>query len=519
MKASEHLYEYFLVVGLETPLNLDTSDPKPKLLFQYPNDTCLTIQCIEDFCFPEGVPEGKVKNQEDNSFVFIITTEEDDKLYGICLYKSFSVEAQFKATQLESTHSSKGTVTTSISIETTRCYCLVSKFPFFHFYIELLERISNLELRLMSPSEDDSDYQEPILRRGNTQKELSRPMSTPLPAIKRESSVTQLPSSKQQRLEDIYLDSIFLRPSDTQPVCAVAGVTKKKKKSPQQIILHTLQQIRSIKRPEPGQQLVVHFPKGLKPVKFTREPPEIEYDALLSEWGVLLLLRFFFPHKNFETILSAILLEKKILFICSNLRVLSAVVMSWTALLRPFAFQSKLIPILSSKLESFLEAPCPFIVGMSKRPSEVPSDVVVVHINDGTVTCSDPIPILRSLINVKKELEPFYRELEKTFKDGTYWPNEEQKSLMDAMRTVLEEDISKIFASFNQHTIRDLTNPAKPITIFLKESFLMSIHNQTDLRFLTSFLNTQIFFHYSDQKLRERDEACMMSRSGLAASV
>jgi hypothetical protein len=519
--ASDKLFEHFVVTGLEAPINLDLPNPTPKVLFQYPQDPPLSIQSIETFCYPEGVPEGKIRNQEDNTFVFLITTEEDEQLYGISLYKTFSVEAYFKATQLDSLSPTKGVVTNTTSIESTRCYTFISKYPFIHFLIELLERISLLENRLTSPFDDD-DYQEPVLRRGNTVENL-----TSLPAI--------LPSISQydpqpQHFEDCKKDvsqptlrhstdsfnldkengfdfekqeSLFIRPDEGKGQLLPG---KKKVRTPKQILLHTLAQIRNIKKPEAGQQLVVHFPKSIKPVKFTREPPKEELEGLLGEWGLLWLFKAFYNTKNFETILSAILLEKKVLFVCPNIRKLSSIVLAWTILVRPFHYQSKVIPILSSTLESFLEAPCPFLIGMLKRPSEIPSDVVVVQIQDGSLTVKEPIPSLRCLFTMRKKLEPLYKDLERTYRESNYWPTDEQKPILAEMRALLQDTIDESFKSFNQHTIRDLTNPAKPITVFLKDSFLCSLPTR-DSEFFTVFLGTQIFFQYCDQKVRSRDES------------
>jgi hypothetical protein len=299
-------------------------------------------------------------------------------------------------------------------------------------------------------------------------------------------------------------DSLFIRPDDGQGQLLPG---KKKVRTPKQILLHTLAQIRTIKKPDAGQQLVVHFPKGIRPVKFTREPPKDELEGLLGEWGLLWLFKAFYNSKHFETLLSAILLEKKILFVCPNLRKLSSIVLAWTILLRPFHYQSKVIPILTTKLESFLEAPCPFIIGMLARPSEIPPDVVVVQIQDATLSITEPIPTLRCLLTLRKRLDPLYKDLDQTFRDSIYWYTDEQKYIIAEIRSLLEDTISELFKSFNQHTIRDLTNPAKPITVFLKESFLFSVSNKEDLKFLTVFLDTQIFFQYCDQKLRSRDES------------
>eukprot|EP00267_Zea_mays_P047153 XP_020399584.1 uncharacterized protein LOC103640447 isoform X5 [Zea mays] len=58
---------------------------------------------------------------------------------------------------------------------------------------------------------------------------------------------------------------------------------------------------------------------------------------------------------------TGVLLEKQIVVICPNLGVLSAILLSIIPMIRPFQWQSLLLPILPRKLIDFLDAPVPFI--------------------------------------------------------------------------------------------------------------------------------------------------------------
>ena len=60
---------------------------------------------------------------------------------------------------------------------------------------------------------------------------------------------------------------------------------------------------------------------------------------------------------------------------CPNIGILSAVVLSLIPLMRPFAWQSLLLPILpvQDKMLDLLEAPVPFIVGVKVLPSSADS--------------------------------------------------------------------------------------------------------------------------------------------------
>lgn len=63
---------------------------------------------------------------------------------------------------------------------------------------------------------------------------------------------------------------------------------------------------------------------------------------------------------------AAILLEQQIVFFCPNLGLLSTAVMSLIPLIRPFAWQSLLMPVLPAQenMLNLLDAPVPFIMGV-----------------------------------------------------------------------------------------------------------------------------------------------------------
>jgi hypothetical protein len=84
-----------------------------------------------------------------------------------------------------------------------------------------------------------------------------------------------------------------------------------------------------------------------------------------------------------------------------------------------------------------------------------------------------------------------------------YRTSKEQMSIVEQISSVFESAFAMLFANFHECTIRDLTDPENPITVFMKESFLAEL---TDTDFTKPFLESQIFFDYSDKKLRKRDD-------------
>ena len=71
-------------------------------------------------------------------------------------------------------------------------------------------------------------------------------------------------------------------------------------------------------------------------------------------------------HIECANVPTAALLERQMVVFCPNIGILSAVVLSLVPLMRPFAWQSLLLPILpvQDKMLDLLEAPVPFILGV-----------------------------------------------------------------------------------------------------------------------------------------------------------
>lgn len=67
--------------------------------------------------------------------------------------------------------------------------------------------------------------------------------------------------------------------------------------------------------------------------------------------------------------LVAVLLEQQMVLFCPNIGLLSTSVLALVPLIRPFAWQSLLLPILPAldNMLDLLEAPVPFIAGVQVR--------------------------------------------------------------------------------------------------------------------------------------------------------
>ena len=129
-------------------------------------------------------------------------------------------------------------------------------------------------------------------------------------------------------------------------------------------------------------------------IKFSR-PYLQEESELAAEWSYPTTFKNI-PFTIIIQLLSAILLEKKILIISSNLRYLSSFILSIKPLIRPYVYQSIITPIIPLKMVHLLEAPVPFVVGMTTLPSRdlIPSDVIVFDLLNNQFRTPYQIPLL-----------------------------------------------------------------------------------------------------------------------------
>jgi hypothetical protein len=73
-------------------------------------------------------------------------------------------------------------------------------------------------------------------------------------------------------------------------------------------------------------------------------------------------------------------------------------------LIRPFTFQSVIVPILAERMNNILEAPVPFVAGCVSQPAEVPSDIVILDVIKDQFLTKDDVPPLPRM----QELYPFH---------------------------------------------------------------------------------------------------------------
>lgn len=446
-----HLFEHFLVYGHSNALDANNL----QLLFKFPSErpyvfeivaieSCklnllyrLGFQSLEKFCFPTGLPlENDFKKSSKtfvthltkntkNSFVLLLTTDTNETLYSVCIVDDYIKDYP--------TFISPRDAKTSSLSNSTRCYCLVSRYPYFELLFDTLLYLIDIEVQTLK---------------------------TPL----------------EDRKED------------------------------NNMVINTLKLLFPIKVPDSDKDIEIELPKLKKYPRTLHEPDE----TLIGEFCISTLYQCLDQDKILAVI-SAVMLERKVIFISNNLRKLTNCVMSMVSLVHPFVLQCVFIPIVPEDLVEITHAPVPFIAGVTenrllKIAKQENPDIVVVDLDKNRVIYPSvakfiPLPNSRQL---SRQIGPLYSKLRKTFQSQIpLLPSNDQRELSRLILCETQSYMSKLLGNLRNHCITSLTDN---VTIFLKESFLKD-ETSTDevFNFYSEFFDTQIFSMHSDKILNDID--------------
>ncbi|XVE70701.1 hypothetical protein DITRI_Ditri10aG0091900 [Diplodiscus trichospermus] len=227
-----------------------------------------------------------------------------------------------------------------------------------------------------------------------------------------------------------------------------------------------------------------------------------EEATALSTWAVACMcgsLRL----EHVLTIFAGALLEKQIVVVCSNLGILSATVLSIVPLIRPYQWQSLLMPVLPDDMLDFLDAPVPYIVGVKNKTSEVQSklaNVILVDANKNQIKAS-AIPQLPQHRELFACLSPYHAKLVGESYLGRKRPVHEctdvQIEAAKGFLSVLRSYLDSLCANMRSHTITNVQSNNDKVSLLLKESFIDSFSSR-DRPFMKLFVDTQLFTVHTD---------------------
>ncbi|KAG4144408.1 hypothetical protein ERO13_D05G034900v2 [Gossypium hirsutum] len=227
-----------------------------------------------------------------------------------------------------------------------------------------------------------------------------------------------------------------------------------------------------------------------------------EEATALSTWAVACMcgsLRL----EHVLTIFAAALLEKQIVVVCSNLGILSAIVLSIVPLIRPYQWQSLLMPVLPDDMLDFLDAPVPYIVGVKNKTSEVQlklANVILVDANKNQIKTST-IPQLPQHRELFACLSPYHAKLVGESYLGRKRPVHEctdvQIEAAKGFLAVLRSYLDSLCSNMRSHTITNVQSNNDKVSLLLKESFIDSFPSR-DRPFMKLFVDTQLFTVHTD---------------------
>eukprot|EP01112_Ceratiomyxa_fruticulosa_P021752 TRINITY_DN7775_c0_g2_i1.p1 TRINITY_DN7775_c0_g2~~TRINITY_DN7775_c0_g2_i1.p1 ORF type:complete len:706 (-),score=118.16 TRINITY_DN7775_c0_g2_i1:483-2600(-) len=493
------LFEQFFIVGLppDTPVkcskHMEQQVHQPRILYQYPPSDVLheNSQQVSSFCFPRGITTTAIARtssasnlnmilfgtfsaveKPDRSFVFMFSGCAH-LLFGICvskdeeLTKSSAFFEGYKDSSSSSSSSKLADFREQYDVIAPRCYCLVSRFPFISMHFQVLYTILERE-------------------RIFTIMEYSNTVSAIGPADSVEHKILSPPSA-----------------------------------------IEVLTYYHSIEQPKECTSLSFKLPGESSTIQFYC--PFGDEHRLIADWGMSQTLEHLTP-ENLITLYNYIILERSVIFTSKNLGTLSAVVLSFIPLLRPFVWQCTIVPVLPDSLNESLDSPIPFLMGLQSIPQDFldrPHDCLVVNLDNSSFiypsnhtrgsspTHSPRSPLKPHVVIPHIPPLPERRQFLESIRKSKQQFSELQGPPLQHRRIKLVEEMLSIFWDYHSWLIDEIgaailssykptaQNPTPDVSYLEYEGNFHSVleYFEADYReFYSTFLKTQLFSVFS-QKL------------------
>ena len=282
---------------------------------------------------------------------------------------------------------------------------------------------------------------------------------------------------------------------------------------------------RSLKVPSPGEKIVfTPEEEGLQSIEYTRlitpqdwrtpsasglwtERAFIEEETAfgLRSWTIMVLCRSL-SLDNILSLLAGALFERQIVFFCSNIGVLTSAVLALIPLLRPFTWESLILPALPTRYLDFLEAPVPFAVGIQHKTPEIAqrcTDLIRVNLYKDKIKNAPMASAFPGYKSLHSDLMPWHKKLQECSKYSRrpcHVVTSAEYIAVEAFLGVMRAHLSGLLADLERHTITDVSPSGGGVRLLLEESLIESFP-QKDQPFMKEFSQTQMFSSFVDSAL------------------
>jgi len=522
---------------------------KAKVLYQYPDvseeEATFSVEEVAAFCFPHGVEPRLLERTpsmsklqemmcgqsyadgDDHTFVFQVQSKDNTPMYGVCAYvtevvqqappivqhRNGVVDVSFDAlpTPMSASSDSPNQLRRRYLKVAPRCYCLLTRTPFFRTHFEVLthvlgmERVERIKQNMQMLMLDEGSNAAPVDAR------LGEEMTVESPATPR-----QLRFASSSSLS-----------SDQEDVTPLRGV------APSEATI-ILKNYLACEIPELGNMTRAFVPsEGVKPIQFPRPRPTEKVPRQLSPMSLTMTRHHFSMEEeafhlqgwaivtlccclsleNIIALLTAVLLEKQIVVFSNNLGELSAVSLGLIPMLRPFRWQSLFLPILPQHMIDFLDAPVPFVCGVQHKNSELRARTINltrinVYKDDVKVQWEGKTLRLPRLQKLLQNLRPLHESVQAAAvrykRRPVIDPPQDAVEAAGVFLNAWRAYLNSLVANIRYHSITDVNEGgSEKVSILLKDSFLATFEGK-DRSFMSAFVETQMFSTYADERLADR---------------
>ncbi|CAJ0563972.1 unnamed protein product, partial [Mesorhabditis spiculigera] len=454
----------------------------PELLRRYPTDDHKDFPLPNEvtvFCQPEGCPTISYSNRERRAkdtqfFVFMLTEKDTSKIrYGVCL--NFFQSCERRTADGPANKTKKRDQQVSLT-----SMCLISHHPFISIFHELMIILKKLI--------DAANYRASL---SNSLKEIVWSVLTG-------SWQDTIPTEVMKEIKQIETWILMMLSS---PV-PVPGKTKVQL----EILPPEIIPMFSFALPDHTRFSLVDFPLHLP------------FELLGIEAAV--------------KVLSAVMLEYKVVLQSRNYNAVSMCVLSFVALLYPLEYMFPVIPLLPAYMQSaehLLLAPTPFVIGVPssfwahKKLQEIPSDIIVVDLDSCQVHIPEelslpelPEPDASQLkMNIRNALNKMSTNLVEERRgsiEANYTNDADEVDVACRVSMVKFYNSTNVFANFSEHT-RTLRLYPRPVVALQSESFLRSRPNCT--QFTMDLCRTQAVEYFAEECLCPKNETFVRVQNGI----